>query len=89
MATLPYDTDEGFGNLINNPQDSETKQTESIGIKIDLSKVLSLAGIELPSVPNTGSFPTKGELPKELEFGEVEGIIIMNPYLELKLVIFY
>ena len=76
MATLPYDTDEGFGNLINNPQDSETKQTESIGIKIDLSKVLSLAGIELPSVPNTGSFPIKGELPKELEFGEVEGIVV-------------
>ena len=45
-------------------------------LKIELSQVLSLAGIEIPSVPNTGSFPTKGELPKELEFGEVEGIVV-------------
>ena len=84
MATLPYDTDEGFGNLINNPQDPGTEQTGSIGteqtgsigVKISLSQVLSLTGIELPSVPSTGSFPIKKELPKDLEFGDVEGIVV-------------
>jgi len=44
-----------------------------IEIDMDLSKILSLAGIELPSIPPTGSFPP---LPKKIKFLEVNGVVV-------------
>jgi hypothetical protein len=44
-----------------------------IEIEIDLQKVLSLVGIELPQVPSTGSFP---ELPKKIKLKEIKGIVV-------------
>jgi len=50
-----------------------TQNTGSIEIEIDLQKVLSLVGIELPQVPSTGSFP---ELPKKIQLKEIKGTVV-------------
>ena len=51
----------------------DTQNTGSIEIEIDLQKVLSLVGIDLPQVPSTGSLP---ELPKKIKLKEIKGIVV-------------
>lgn len=41
--------------------------------EIDLQQVLSLIGIELPQIPNTGS---PSELPKKIKFKKIKGIVV-------------
>lgn len=51
----------------------------SMEIEIDFLKLLSLAGIELPSIPPTGSTSISGSippLPKKIKFLEVSGIVV-------------
>jgi hypothetical protein len=51
----------------------DTQNTGSIEIEIDLQKVLSLVGIDIPQVPSTGSLP---ELPKKIKLKEIKGIVV-------------
>jgi hypothetical protein len=51
----------------------------SLEIEIDFAKLLSLAGIELPTIPPSGSLPPTGSLPeppKKVKFLEVSGIVV-------------
>ena len=62
-----------------NPPETGSLSDLSGSIEIDFSKLLSLAGIELPAIPPSGSFPTSGSippLPKKVKFLEVSGIVV-------------
>jgi len=52
---------------------TDSQNTSSIEIEIDLQDVLSLAGIELPQVSQTGSLP---ELPKKIKLEKITGIVV-------------
>jgi hypothetical protein len=45
-----------------NPPETGSLSDSSGSIEIDFSKLLSLAGIELPAIPPSGSFPTSGSI---------------------------
>ena len=51
----------------------DTQNTGSIEIEIDLQQVLSLVGINIPQLPNTGSLP---EIPKKIKLKKVKGIVV-------------
>jgi len=51
----------------------DTQNTSSIEIEIDLQQVLSLIGINIPQLPNTGSLP---EFPKKIKLKEIKGIVV-------------
>jgi len=51
----------------------DTQNTGSIEIEIDLQKVLSLVGIDIPQLPSTGSLP---ELPKKIKLKKIQGIVV-------------
>jgi hypothetical protein len=50
-----------------------SNNTSSMELDIDLNDVLSILGINLPSVPVSGSLP---ELPKKLKFKPVKGTVV-------------
>jgi hypothetical protein len=50
-----------------------TNNTSSIELEIDLKDVLSLAGIELPQIPASGSLP---QLPKKIKFETIKGTVV-------------
>jgi hypothetical protein len=50
-----------------------SNNTGSMELEIDLNDVLSILGINLPSVPVSGSLP---ELPKKLKFKPVKGTVV-------------
>jgi len=58
---------------INNTGSINTNTTGSVEIELDLQKVLSLVGVELPQIPPTGSIP---QLPKKIKFKDVKGIVV-------------
>ena len=58
---------------INNTGSINTDTTGSVEIELDLQKVLSLVGVELPQIPPTGSIP---QLPKKIKFKDVKGIVV-------------
>lgn len=51
----------------------DTQNTSSIEIEIDLQQVLSLVGINIPQLPNTGSLP---EFPKKIKLKKVKGTVV-------------
>ena len=52
---------------------TDTQNTSSIEIEIDLQDILSLAGVELPTIPQSGSLP---ELPKKIKLENITGIVV-------------
>jgi hypothetical protein len=51
----------------------DTQNTSSIEIEIDLQQVLSLVGIDIPTIPPTGSLP---ELPKKIKLKSIKGTVV-------------
>jgi hypothetical protein len=51
----------------------DTQNTSSIEIEIDLQQVLSLVGIDIPTIPSTGFLP---ELPKKIKLKSIKGTVV-------------
>jgi hypothetical protein len=51
----------------------DTQNTGSIEIEIDLQQVLSLVGIDIPTIPPTGSLP---EPPKKIKLQSIKGTVV-------------
>jgi len=51
----------------------DTQNTGSIEIEIDLQQVLSLVGIDIPTIPPTGSLP---EPPKKIKLKSIKGTVV-------------
>ena len=51
----------------------DTQNTSSIEVEIDLQQILSLVGIDIPTIPPTGSLP---EPPKKIKLKSITGTVV-------------